>query len=51
MQISHLNLNLKESSTLFQKSKKVSLWHRYSTAMIVGVISALLTNLLVVMIA
>jgi hypothetical protein len=47
MQISHLNRNLEESAKLFQKSKKVSLWHRYSTAIIVGVISALLTNLLV----
>src|SRR5690606_25494194 len=51
MQISHLNRNLEESSKLFQKSKKVSLWHRYSTVIIVGVISALLTNLLVMMIA
>jgi hypothetical protein len=50
-QISHLNRNLEASSKLFQKSKKVSLWHRYSIpiaiGIIVGVISALLTSLLV----
>jgi hypothetical protein len=50
MQISHLNRNLKESSTLFQKSKEVFLWHRYWTAIIVGAISALLTNLLLMMV-
>jgi hypothetical protein len=38
------------SAKLFQESKKVSLWHRYETAIIMGAISALLTNLLLMMV-
>ena len=49
MQLDSLNTKLKESSTLFSKSQKSSLWQRYWIAAMVGVISALLTNLLVMM--
>lgn len=49
IQLDELNRRLEESSTLFSKSRKCSLWQRYWTAVMVGVISALLTNLLVMM--
>jgi DNA repair exonuclease SbcCD ATPase subunit len=49
MQLDSLNTKLKESSTLFSKSQKSSLWQRYWTAVTVGAISALLTNLLLMM--
>jgi hypothetical protein len=50
MQLDNLNAKLEQSSTLFSKSRKCSLWERYWTAVTVGAISALLTNLLVMMI-
>src|SRR3990170_3816096 len=49
MQLDSLNAKLKESSTLFSKSQKSSLWRRYWTAVTVGAISALLTSLLLTM--
>ena len=50
MQLDGLNAKLEESSKLFSKSQKSSLWQRYWIAVTVGVISALLTNLLVMMV-
>ena len=50
MQMDYLNVKLKESSTLFSKSQKLSLWQRYWIAITVGAISALLTNLLLMMV-
>ena len=49
MQLDSLNAKLEQSSTLFSKFQKSSLWQRYWTAVTVGAISALLTNLLVMM--
>ena len=49
MQLGSLNAKLKESSALFSKLRKCSLWERYWTAVTVGAISALVTNLLLMM--
>ena len=49
MQLDSLNAKLEESSKLFSKSQKCSLWERYWTAVTVGAISGLLTNLLLMM--
>jgi hypothetical protein len=49
MQLDSLNAKLEESSRLFSKSRKYSLWERYWIAVTVGAISALLTNFLLTM--
>jgi viroplasmin and RNaseH domain-containing protein len=50
MQLDSLKAKMEQSSTLFSKSRKSSLWQRYWTAVTVGAISALLTNLLLMVI-
>jgi DNA repair ATPase RecN len=48
-QLEKLNEQLTESSTRLSKFRRSSLWQRYWTAVTVGAISALLTNLLLMM--
>lgn len=54
MQLDSLNAKLEASSRLFSKSRKCSLWERYwipiAIGITVGAISALLTNLLLMVI-
>ena len=45
-QLTKLNEQLTQSSTRLSKFRKYSLWQRYWTAIVVGVVSALLTNIL-----
>lgn len=45
-QLDQLNGKMSTTVVYFQKSQKVLIWHRYWTAIAVGIITSLITNLI-----